>query len=149
MSNIEKPKIVDGVPVPVVTFSRWIYTITLVLSLAFQFQYGITILLILLVPGLLFGRKWNFIGRAGKGLLSKRLPGSEIEDARLLQFNNWLLVIMLLAAQIAFLAGFRIAAWAIVIAIIGVTGVALSGFCVGCFLYYHFKLYRYRFSINN
>ena len=149
MSNNNEHSKIDGVPVPVVTFSRWIYAVTLALSLIFQISYGITFLLILVVPGLLFGRKWNFIGRVGKILLRKHLPGSETEDARLLQFNNWLLVIMLLAAQITFLAGFKFAAWSIVAALIGVTSLALSGVCVGCFLYYHFKLYRYRFSVNN
>ncbi len=149
MSNIEKQNGREGVPLPVVTFSRWIYAVTLALSLVFQFSYGVTVLLLLLLPGLLFGKKWNLIGQIGKKLLKRRIPGSEIEDAKLIQFNNWLLVIMLLAAQTAFLAGLNIAAWIIVTAVIGVTGVALSGFCVGCFFYYHFKLYRYRFSINN
>lgn len=149
MSNAEKQHTADGVPVPVVIFSRWVYAVTLVLSLVFQFSYGVTILLVLLLPGLLFGKKWNLIGRVGKTLLKKRLPGSETEDARLLQFNNWILVLMLLAAQAAFIAGLHVTAWVIVIAVIIVTGIALSGFCVGCFLYYHFKLYRYKFSINN
>jgi hypothetical protein len=149
MSNVEKQNTADGVPVPVVTFSRWVYAVTLVLSLVFQFSYGVTILLVLLLPGLLFGKKWNLIGRVGKKLLKNRIPGSETEDARLLQFNNWLLVFMLLAAQVAFIAGLKVTAWVIVVAVIIVTGVALSGFCVGCFLYYHFKLYRYKFSINN
>ncbi len=149
MSNVEKQNAAGDVPVPVVTFSRWIYAVTLALSLVFQFSYGVTILLALLLPGLLFGKRWNLIGRVGKMLLKKRLSGSESEDAKLIQFNNWLLVIMLLTAQTAFLAGLNLAAWIIVAAVIGVTGVALSGFCVGCFFYYHFKLYRYKFSINN
>lgn len=149
MSNVEKQHTAEGVPVPIVTFSRWVYAVTLVLGLVFQFSYGVTILLVLVLPGLLFGRKWNLIGRVGKKLLKKRLPGSETEDTRLLQFNNWLLVFMLLAAQVAFIAGLNLMAWVIVVAIIIVTGIALSGFCIGCFFYYHFKLYRYRFSINN
>jgi len=149
MSDSEVNKIENDVPVPVVTFSRWVYAIVLGASLVFQFPFGITILLALILPGLLFGRRWNFIGRVAKVILKKRLANAETEDRRLIQFNNILLVLMLIAAQVAFLAGLHGIAWTIIGAVIGITGLALSGYCVGCLFYYRFKLYRYKFSITN
>ena len=136
----------QDVPVPVVVLSRWVYVIILTASLVAQIPLGTTLLLALLVPSLFFGKKWNIIGRVGTALLKSNLNNTEYEDRRLIHFNNVLLVIMLSASQFAFIAGVPMLAWSIIGTVIGVTGLALSGFCIGCVLYYRFKLYRYRFS---
>jgi hypothetical protein len=137
------------VPVPVLNFSRWVYFIILVSGLVLQKPWGTSLLLVLLLPVILFGKKWNIIGQVGRRLLASKIPGSLYEDSRLIQFNNILLVIMLMFAQIAFVIGNNIIGWVITSMAIIATGLALAGYCVGCFLYYKFKLYRYRFSTNN
>ena len=65
-------------------------------------------LLVLLLPVVLFGKKWNLIASFGKKVLASKIPGSLYEDKRLIQFNNTLLVIMLVLVQFAFLTGNRI-----------------------------------------
>ena len=55
---------------------------------------------------------------------------------------------MLILAQIAFLTGNNVIGWLITSMAIAATGLALAGYCVGCFLYYKFKLYKYRFLAN-
>jgi hypothetical protein len=136
------------VPIPVLNFTRWIYFIILVSGIILQKPWETTMLLVLLFPVVIFGKKWNIIGRFGKKLLASKIPGSLYEDRRLIQFNNTLLVIMLILAQIAFITGNIVIGWVITSMAIAATGLALAGYCVGCFLYYKFKLYKYRFSAN-
>ena len=136
------------VPIPVLNFTRWIYFIILVSGILLQKPWETTMLLVLLFPVVLFGKKWNIIGRFGKKLLASKIPGSLYEDRRLIQFNNTLLVIMLILAQIAFITGNIVIGWLITSMAIAATGLALAGYCVGCFLYYKFKLYKYRFLAN-
>ncbi len=131
------------IPLPLVTFSRWVYFTILVASIVTQFQPGISVLFLLLFPAVLFGKKWNLIGRAGKVLLNDRLHSTQYEDRRLIQFNNVLLLLFLAAAQAAFLFGFNLAGWIVVTFAIAANGLALAGFCIGCVLYYQFRLYRY------
>ena len=136
------------IPIPVLNFTRWVYFIILVSGILLQKPWETTLLLVLLLPVVIFGKKWNIIGRFGKKLLASKIPGSLYEDRRLIQFNNTLLVIMLILAQIAFVTGNNIIGWLITSMAIAATGLALVGYCVGCFLYYRFKLYRYRFLAN-
>lgn len=134
------------VPIPVLTFTRWVYFIILVSSILLQNPWETTVLLVLLLPVVIFGKKWNIIGRFGKKLLASKITGSLYEDRRLIQFNNTLLVIMLILAQAAFLTGNRVIGWVITSMAIAATGLALAGYCVGCYLYYKFKLYKYYLS---
>jgi hypothetical protein len=134
------------VPIPVLNFTRWIYFIILVSGIILQKPWETTLLLVLLLPVVIFGKKWNIIGRFAKKLLASKIPGSLYEDRRLIQFNNTLLVIMLILAQIAFITGNIVIGWLITSIAIAATGLALAGYCVGCFLYYKFKLYKYYLS---
>jgi hypothetical protein len=136
------------VPIPVLTFTRWVYFIILVSGILLQNPWETTVLLVLLLPVVLFGKRWNIIGLLGKKVLASKIPGSQYEDRRLIQFNNTLLVIMLVFVQIAFLSGNKIIGWVITSIAIAATGLALAGYCVGCFLYYRFKLFKYKFYAN-
>jgi hypothetical protein len=137
------------VPVPVLNFTRWVYFLILVSGILLQKPWETTILLVLLLPPLFLGKKWNIIGRVGKKVLASKIPGALYEDRRLIQFNNTLLVIMLVFAQVAFLTGNNVIGWVITSMAIAANGLALAGFCVGCFLFYRFKLYRYMLSGQN
>ena len=64
------------VPIPVLNFTRWIYFIILVSGIILQKPWETTLLLVLLFPVVLFGKKWNIIGRFGKKLLASKIPGS-------------------------------------------------------------------------
>ena len=149
MNNLNKEHVLThnpkDVPLPVLAFTRWVYFIILASGILLQKPWETTLLLVVLLPAVLFGKKWNLIGRFGKKLLASKIPGSLYEDRRLIQFNNTLLVIMLVFAQVAFFTGNNIIGWIITSMAIAATGLALAGYCVGCFLYYRFKLYKYKF----
>jgi hypothetical protein len=137
------------VPIPILTFSRWIYFIIMSLSIATQNPWLITLLFLMLTPSAIYGRKANIISIAGKKLLSSKIPGSLKEDRRLIQFNNLLLIVILVLAQLFLYTGNRIVGWGLILMGIAATGLALAGFCIGCVLYYRFKLYKYRFSAHS
>ena len=133
----------QDIPVPIVNFSRWIYLIFLLAGIITRQPWIITLLFVLLLPGFILGGKWNLINRIGKKFLASKLKGTLYEDNKLIRFNNLLLMIMLLMAQIAFLAGSELTGWVITLMPIAATGLALAGYCVGCVIYYKFRLYRY------
>ena len=80
----------------------------------------------------------------GKKLFAEKLPGSDYEDVRLMRFNNTIATVMLGLAQIAFLFGAPLIGWVFSLMVAVAAGIALAGFCVGCFLYFQFKMWRYR-----
>jgi hypothetical protein len=47
-------------------------------------------------------------------------------------------------AQVAFLLGAPIAGWALSLVVVAAATAALLGFCLGCVLFYRFRIYRYR-----
>jgi hypothetical protein len=139
----------DDVPVPIVTLSRWIYVIVLSAALILQQPWLTTVILALVLPPVLWGRKWNLIGMIGRKIYGESLRTAEREDRSLIHFNNLILVILLGAAQIAFLLGYSLFGWILTGMCIGAAGLALMGFCIGCVIYYQFKLARYKFFGNH
>lgn len=133
----------QDIPVPIVNFGRWVNLIFLLAGIITREPWIVTLLFVLLLPGFILGGKWNFINRIGKKLLVSKLKGTLYEDKKLIRFNNFLLMIMLFMMQIAFLAGSALTGWAISLLAIAANGLALAGYCVGCVIYYKFRLYRY------
>jgi hypothetical protein len=133
----------QDVPVPIVNFGRWVNLILLLAGLLTRQPLLTSLLFILLLPGFFFGGKWNIIGRIGKKFLSSKIKGSLFEDRKLIRFNNLILMVMLFMTQIAFLSGNSLIGWGITLLAITANGLALAGFCVGCVIYYKFRLYKY------
>ena len=135
----------EDVPVPVVNFSRWVNLITLLISIIFQQPLITTLLLLLVILPLSLGRRWNIIGRAGKALLLKRNNKPlQFEDRRLIRFNNIILISLLTIAQILFIFKLNVIAWSAAVLVIIANSLALAGFCVGCVIYYKFRIYKYK-----
>jgi hypothetical protein len=61
-----------------------------------------------------------------------------------MRFNNTLAAIVLGGAQLAFLLGLEVVGWVLSLAVAAAAGVALAGFCVGCFIYYRYRAYHSR-----
>ncbi|HEU5090644.1 MAG TPA: DUF4395 family protein, partial [Roseiflexaceae bacterium] len=90
------------------------------------------------------GQRWSLVARLGRVLFARQIPTAEQEDSRLMRFNNAIAVLLLGAAQIAFAFGAPIVGWALAGMVAVAAAVALAGFCVGCYLYFQFKLNRYK-----
>ncbi len=135
---------VEDIPLPIVNLNRWTLVAAVLVGLLLQQPLVTTALFAILLPAALFGQRASLIFHAGRWLLASRIAGAEREDRRLQRFNNAIAATLLGGAQIAFAQGQPFAGWALSLAVALAAGVALMGFCVGCFLYYQFKLNRYR-----
>ena len=135
----------DDVPLPIVSFGRWVYVVALSVAILAQQPLITTAILLIVLPSVFFGPRFNLISTLGKKLFAKKLPGAEREDYRLIRFNNAIALSLLIAAQVAFFLGAAFTGWIFIGVIIVASAAALAGFCLGCVLYYRFKLYHYKF----
>ncbi|MDQ2806035.1 MAG: DUF4395 domain-containing protein [Chloroflexota bacterium] len=133
-----------GISVPIVTLNRWVIVVSLVGGFLLQQPLISTVLLVVLLGAVLFGPRGSLIFQVGKRLLARYLPSAEREDRRLMRFNNSIAVLMLALAQVAFALGGPVVGWVLCGVLVTAAGVALAGFCLGCYLFYQFKLHRYR-----
>lgn len=134
----------DGIPYPIVALNRGIIVGGVLLALWTNQPLLTTVVLALLAPAALFGRKASPIFRIGSVLLREAIAHAPVEDQRVQRFNNIIAVVMLGAAQIAFLLGAAWLGWVFSVAVAFAALVALCGFCVGCFLYFQFRINRSR-----
>jgi hypothetical protein len=133
-----------GVPFPIVTLNRAILTVGVLVALLTQQIWIITILFLIILPTTLFGKRFSLVYYIGNILFKKQIQNSQYEDAGLQRFNNTIATTLLGFSQISFLAGQSILGWIFASMVMLASGVALLGFCIGCFLYYQFKIQRYR-----
>jgi len=134
----------DGIPYPIVAVNRGIIVGGVLLALWTDQPLITTLILALLAPAALFGRKASPIFQIGSVLLREVIAHAPKEDQRVQRFNNIIAVVMLSAAQIAFVLGAAWLGWVFSVAVAFAALVALCGFCVGCFLYFQFRINRSR-----
>lgn len=126
--------------------NRWTLLVGVLLGLLLQQPLLTTALFLILLPATLFGQKASLIYKIGTYLPATKVPTVEREDQKLQRFNNVIATILLGGAQAAFLLGQTTLGWALSLAVATAAAIALLGFCVGCFLYFQFKLNRYRLT---
>jgi hypothetical protein len=147
MSAIEKDITNNScldIPMPVVKLNRWTLLSGVLLGFVLQQPLITTFLFVMLLLGLVGGQRYSLIFQAGKRLLARQIAGAETEDRRLMRFNNSIAATLFGLAQIAFLFKVTWLGWAFSLMVAVAAAVALAGFCFGCFLYFQFKLNRYR-----
>lgn len=149
MSNHNADLKLSGIPMPIVTLNRSILCFGILIAIATEQFWITTILFMVLLPAVLFGRKYSLIYRTGMILFKKNIQNADFEDASLQQFNNGIATLLLGVSQIAFLLNQSLTGWIFSGMVMIASGVALAGFCVGCFLYFQFKLQKYRFFRSN
>ena len=137
------------IPKPIVTLNRSILLGGVVAALLLQLPLITTLLFLIILPATLLGQRASPIFRLGKWLFARQCATAEKEDRRLQRFNNSIATILLGLAQLAFGLGFSLVGWIFSLMVAVAAGVALAGFCVGCFLYYQFRLQRYRLFGSN
>lgn len=134
----------DDIPQPIVNLNRWTLVVGIMGGLILQQPLFTTALFLILVPAVLYGQRGSLIFQLGKRLLSGTEQGAPGVDRRLMRFNNSIAVVLLGSAQVAFLTGVAPLGWTFAIMVAIAAGVALAGYCIGCTIYYRFRIYRYR-----
>ncbi|NTW73536.1 MAG: DUF4395 domain-containing protein [Chlorobiaceae bacterium] len=134
---------------PIVRFNRGILVAGVLLAIAFQQPLITTVLFLLILPAVLFGKKASPIFLVGSLLFAKQNLTAATDSPEIMRFNNAIAAILLGAAQVAFLLGAPLAGWVLSGIVALAATIALFGFCFGCFLYYQFNLQRYRLFGRN
>ena len=134
----------SGIPMPIVTLNRMVLTFGILLALLTQQSWITTLLFLVLLPTVLLGKRFSLIYWVGSTIFQQKIQTAEYEDAGLQRFNNTIATTLLGFAQIFFIMGQPVLAWIFAGMVMVASGIALLGFCVGCFLYYQFKIQRYR-----
>jgi hypothetical protein len=82
------------IPLPIVHLNRWVLVVGVVGGLILRQPLLTTALFLVVLSAVLFGRRGSLIFQAGRLLLAKRnakaLSAGEVEDPRLMRFNNTL-----------------------------------------------------------
>ncbi|MDP4172017.1 MAG: DUF4395 domain-containing protein [Bacillota bacterium] len=135
-----------SIPQPLVKVNQWFIVIS-VLAAWFTHQY-----LILALPlfsglmGLIFG--FNPIMKTAKLFLKKDPSAYQPEDWEQQQFNQLIAVVCLAAGLLSFAMNWNVAGYAFTLMVALAAGIALLGFCIGCFIRFQWKQYRYKASLN-
>ncbi|TYS60840.1 DUF4395 domain-containing protein [Sutcliffiella horikoshii] len=129
-------------PKPLVTFNQWFILTTVLLSLATGLYFLMAFPLLAGLMGLLF--KWNPVLIVARKFLSKPVGSYLQEDIAQLQFNQSIAVACLALALFGFYSGLVVIGYVFAIMVGVASGVALMGFCVGCFIRFQWQQYRYR-----
>lgn len=134
----------NGIPVPIVTLNRACIAGGVALGVLLRQPLITTALFALIAPAALFGSRGSLVFAIGTRLFARANATAEREDRRLMRFNNALAAIALGLAQIAFIARLPVLGWIFSCVVALAATIALCGFCVGCFLFFRFKMARYR-----
>ena len=100
------------------------------------------------IGGLIWGIRGNLFIRAARPFLTNRLASSPTESRELARFNNTLVVLFLSLSLGLILAGATLAGYIVAGVLAVVVTAALAGYCLGCVLYYRFKMIKSRLSLR-
>ncbi|MGG3693555.1 DUF4395 domain-containing protein [Heyndrickxia ginsengihumi] len=135
---------VRSIPRPLVRTNQWVIVLSVLVTWLTHQEWFLLIPLISGLCGLLF--QFNPIMRFAK-LFLRRNPKEYIpEEWGQQQFNQKIAVICLALGFIGFLLGWNIVGYIFTILVALAAFIAILGFCIGCFLHYQWKQYKYRRS---
>jgi len=146
----ESAAVQGAIPHPIVTVNRVMLLGGVAIAFLTQQPWITTLLLAILIAAVTFGPKGSLPFQVGSRLLAGRVRNAiatgEVEDRRLMRFNNTIAIVLLALAQVAFLLGASVVGWVFSGMVALAAAVALAGFCVGCFLYYRLRLLQHRWA---
>src|SRR5438093_7623834 len=103
----------DGIPMSIVKLNRWVLVVGILGGLIARQPLATTALFLVLLPAVLLGSRGSLIFFMGRRLFARRFATDEREDRRLMRFNNSIALLLLGAAQVAFLLDIPQLGWAL------------------------------------
>ena len=137
---------IRSIPRPLVKTNQWVIVLSVVLTWVSGIEWLLLIPLLSGLSGLLFG--FNPIMQLAKQFLKKDPKAYIPEDWEQQQFNQKIAVSCLAIGFISFLAGWNTLGYIFTILVAVAAFVAILGFCIGCFIHYQWRQYKYRRSIH-
>ena len=134
------------VPQPLVRVNNWITILIIAVA------WGGQLPLLILIPTLYFGLGAFFdknpVILLGKRFVLKSGKQYMMEDKDQLRFNSLLAFIMLALAFVSYYIGLSGVYYGFTIMCLAANLGAAFGHCIGCFIRYQWKQYRYRRSVK-
>jgi len=138
---------VQSIPRPLVRTNQW----TIFLSVIFTWVTGeawiLTIPLVANIMGLLFN--FNPIMKFARLFLIKQGNQYIPEDVTQQKFNSCIAIFCLAIGFISFVVGWTIVGYIFTIMVAVASFIAILGFCIGCFIFFQLKQFKYRRSLRN
>ncbi|MGI2336222.1 MAG: DUF4395 domain-containing protein [Dehalogenimonas sp.] len=139
----------NEVPVILLRANQMGIVALILLAIVTQSPIPIALLLLVEIGGLMFGLKGNLFIRIVRPLIKHRIAASSLEARELARFNNTLAVGFLVLSTLLLTLGWTLAGY-IVAGVLGVVvSFAIGGYCLGCVLYYQYKLLKSHKSHQN
>ncbi|WP_127534274.1 DUF4395 domain-containing protein [Paenibacillus kobensis] len=136
---------VDDVPLHRVRGNQLGILLFIIISVATQQLWLLLVPLAVQIISRTWGVRYNVFVR----LFARIFPVSTRTESReLLRFNNLLAILFLLGAVIGFAAGSDVVGYIFVGFLSVAVILALSGFCLGCFMYFQWKQFLARRRIS-
>ncbi|SEN54928.1 protein of unknown function [Mesobacillus persicus] len=137
MSEIQR-----SIPRPLVKMNQTVIVICVLITWATGQEGFLLVPLLAGVMGLLFG--YNPIMEGAKRFLKKPLKAYIPEDWEQQQFNQKIAVACLAIGFISFLFGWDVVGYIFTVLVALAAFIAILGFCIGCFILFQWKQFRYR-----
>jgi len=138
---------VRSIPRPLVKTNQWVIVISALLTLTFGEGMYLIVPLLAGISGIVFN--YNPVMNIAKHFLKKNPEEYIPEDWEQQQFNQKIAVFCLGVGFLSFLLGWKTAGYVFTIMVAVAAFVAILGFCIGCFIHYQWKMYKYRRTIKS
>ncbi len=144
--------VTNGIPLPIVALNRWILLGGVILAFVLQQPWIIAALLVMLLSAIALGPRGSLPFQLGTRLMPDRIRTAkdrgETEDRRLMRFNNSIAAVLFALSLVSFALDAPVLGWILAGMVAVAAGVALAGFCLGCFLFYRFRLAQFQWRSN-
>lgn len=131
----------QGIPRPLVRTNQTFIVLSIILAVVSNFYWILLLPILAGLSGILFER--NFVILIAKRFLKRKASEYILEDKSDLRFNQIIATSLLSASLIASLTHHPILAFVFLAA-----SIALSGFCVGCWIHFQLRQYQYRRQVK-
>ncbi|PLT29869.1 DUF4395 domain-containing protein [Peribacillus deserti] len=133
-----------GIPKPLVQLNQLFIVVSVLAALLF-FKFILFIPFVIGVYTLI--TKKNPVILLGKKMLKKPLSQYIMEDKDQQLFNQWIATVCLGLSITFFQLGLHSLAYVFSIMVLLAAGIALMGFCVGCFIRFRFMMWKHKRSL--
>ncbi|RFU67457.1 DUF4395 domain-containing protein [Peribacillus saganii] len=134
-----------GIPKPLVQLNQSFIVLSVIAALVF---YKLILFLPFAIGVYTLITKTNPIILIGKKFLKKPFSQYVMEDKDQQLFNQWIATVCIGLSLVFFQLGWNTLAYTFSIMVLLAAGIALMGFCIGCFIRYRYMMWKHRRSLT-
>ncbi|MFA9335031.1 MULTISPECIES: DUF4395 domain-containing protein [Lactococcus] len=136
----------QGIPRPLVRTNQTFIVLSVILAVITHFYWILLLPILAGLSGILFEK--NFIILIAKSFLKKKASEYVLEDKSDLRFNQIIATALLSASLISSITNHPILAIIFAAFVFLTASIALSGFCIGCWIHFQLRQYKYRRQVK-